>query len=434
MTSIPTSCPPVNAKAQMQLVIREAETSLYQTIALRLTEILLAVVCYVLSRPYHRRRRALPIWVVPEGVCSRCKRHQSRRFSRNGFRPRRPLSRWGEIYEELPRVRRQGSGSARIDFGSVIRPYQRICDDLNEQIQRWGQLRLSSREMRTELDHLHINALGLRTLNERLHLLQTRQTKLDANDVPPVLKVDAIWATQLRPNGQFRRNRKGRLRPVKGRCKRPILIAMGVWPETGRCAILAWQLAENEEEAAWIAFLGRLEAQGIRGANGLQVVIHDGGNGLCSALRTVYFDAEQQRCLFHKLRNIWQALQAPDDLSPKQSRRHRKALFRNFRAIWKRNATTPHSAATSPLSASITRPSPRPLPPCVATSVRPSLTSTSCSASLLTPRLPAYFQSPRTLQSPPALPSPCCRLPLRPRHSGHGRSGSLCVPCLTSST
>ncbi len=235
---------------------------------------------------------------------------------------------------ELPRVRCQCGGSVQIDFGGVIRPYQRICDDVDEQIQRWGQLCLSLREMRTELDHLHINALGLRTLNECLHLLQTRQTKLDANDVPPVLKVDAIWATQLRPNGQFRRDRKGRLRPVKGRCKRPILIAMGVWPETGRCAILAWQLAENEEEAAWIAFLGRLEAQGIRGANGLQVVIHDGGSGLCSALRTVYFDAEQQRCLFHKLRNIWQALQAPDDLSPKQCRRHRKAIFRDFRAIW----------------------------------------------------------------------------------------------------
>lgn len=334
MTRIPTSCPPVNAKAQMQLAIREAEASLRQTIALRLNEILLAVVCHVLSRPYHRRRQALPSWVVQEGICSRCKTHQSRQFSRNGFRPRQLLSRWGELNVELPRVRCQCGGSVQIDFGGVIRPYQRICDEVDEQIQRWGQLCLSLREMRTELEHLHIDALGLRTLNERLHLLKTHQPKLDPNDVPPVLKVDAIWATQLRPNGQFRRDRKGRLRPIKGRCKRPILIAMGVWPETGRCAILAWQLAENEEEAAWIAFLGQLEAQGIRGANGLQVVIHDGGSGLCSALRTVYFDAEQQRCLFHKLRNIWQALQAPDDLSPKQSRRHRKAIFRDFRAIW----------------------------------------------------------------------------------------------------
>ena len=122
----------------------------------------------------------------------------------------------GEFNVELPRVRCQCGGSVQIDFGGVIRPYQRICDDIDEQIQRWGQLCLSLRKMRTELDHLHINALGLRTLNERLHLLQTRQTKLDANDVPPVLKVDAIWATRLRPNGQFRRDRKGRLRPSKG--------------------------------------------------------------------------------------------------------------------------------------------------------------------------------------------------------------------------
>jgi hypothetical protein len=34
-----------------------------------------------------------------------------------------------------------------------------------------------------------------------------------------------------------------------------------------------------------------LEAQGIRGENGLKLIIHDGGSGLRSALRTVYFGA-----------------------------------------------------------------------------------------------------------------------------------------------
>jgi hypothetical protein len=244
------------------------------------------------------------------------------------------MSRWGELAVDLPRVRCQCGGSVQIDFGGMIHPYQRICPEVDAQIERWGALCLSLREMQRELEQLHIGVLGLRALNERLHLLHTHQPALDPDDVPPVLKVDAIWATQLRPNGQYRIDRKGRKRPVKGRFKRPILIAMGVWPDSERCQILAWQLAENEEAAAWIAFLGQLEAQGLRGANGLQVVIHDGGSGLCSALRIVYFEAEQQRCLFHKLRNIWQALQAPDDLSPKQSRRHRRAIFRDFCAIW----------------------------------------------------------------------------------------------------
>jgi transposase-like protein len=146
--------------------------------------------------------------------------------------------------------------------------------------------------------------------------------------------VDAIWVTQLRPNGKVRHDRKGRKRAVKGRFKCPIFIAMGVWPETNRSEILHWQLGRSEDDEEWVTFLSILEEQGVRGENGLQLIIHDGGSGLCSALRTVYFGAEQQRCLFHKLRNLYQALHVPEGLSAKQGRRYRKAAFKDFRAIW----------------------------------------------------------------------------------------------------
>ena len=126
----------------------------------------------------------------------------------------------------------------------------------------------------------------------------------DPPDVPPILQVDAIWITEMRPNGQMRRDRRGRRRPVKGRFKRPVFIAMGVWPDEERSEILLWQLGDSEEAQAWIDFLSLLEAQGIRGESGLELIIHDGGGGLCAAVRFVYFDADQQRCLFHKLRNI----------------------------------------------------------------------------------------------------------------------------------
>ena len=138
----------------------------------------------------------------------------------------------------------------------------------------------------------------------------------------------------LRPNGKVRRDRKGRKRAVKGRFKCSLFIAMGVWPDTDRCQILLWQLGNSEDDKEWTAFLSILEAQGIRGENGLKLVIHDGGSGLCSALRTVYFGAEQQRCLFHKLRNLYNAIHVPETLSAKQGRRHRKAVFKEFHTIW----------------------------------------------------------------------------------------------------
>ena len=148
------------------------------------------------------------------------------------------------------------------------------------------------------------------------------------------MQVDAIWFSQLRPTGQWRRNAKGHLRPVKSRIKRCLLIALGIWPASGRCVILAWHLADSEDTQAWLTFLTRLEEQGVRGAQGLQLIIHDGGDGLCAALQIVHFDAAYQRCLFHKLRNIANALELPEGLSRLERTRRRRTLLKDFQTIW----------------------------------------------------------------------------------------------------
>jgi len=241
---------------------------------------------------------------------------------------------WGEVPFQLPRVRCECGGSVEIDFGGLIQPYQRIGDDVDAQIQRLGGMAVSLRQMRMEFEHLHIGPLALRTLNTRLHELANLDPNREAEDVPPVVQVDAIWITQLRPNGEVRRDRKGRKRPAKGRFKVPVMIAMGVWPETDRCEILLWRLGKSESAEEWVAFLETLEAQGICGENGLKLIIHDGGKGLCSALQTVWFDAEQQRCLFHKLRNIAKAIHLPDGLTAEQRKRRRKKILNDFKAIW----------------------------------------------------------------------------------------------------
>ena len=69
------------------------------------------------------------------------------------------------------------------------------------------------------------------------------------------------------------------------------------------------------------------------GENGLNLIIHDGGNGLSYALCTVYPSVYEQRCLFHKSRSLHSAIQLPDHLTPRQRRRHRKAVLKSFRAI-----------------------------------------------------------------------------------------------------
>jgi len=93
--------------------------------------------------------------------------------------------------------------------------------------------------MQRELAQSYIGVLGQCTLLQRLHHLQELTPGPDESRTPPILQIDAIWFSQLCPTGQQRRDRKGRLRPVKGRRKRCLLIALGVWPATRsprRCA------------------------------------------------------------------------------------------------------------------------------------------------------------------------------------------------------
>ena len=335
MTTIPATSTPVNARALFEALVESALDNLRQTISVRLNALLVAIEGYVVGRGHHVRREEVPQHLRRQGTCCRCGSTRSQRFSRNGFRRRQPLVMpWGEIALEVPRVRCECGGSVRIDFGGLLQPYQRISSEVDAQIQHLGHLALSLRQMRSVLSQLCIGSLAQRTLNQRLHLLQNLDPQRGTTDVPPILQVDAVWVTLMRPNGAVRRDRKGRTRAVKGRHKVPIMIAMGVWPDSDRREILLWHVAESESTEEWVAFLELLEAQGIRGAEGLRLIIHDGGSGLCSALQIVWFDAAQQRCLFHKLRNIAKAIRLPDGLTREQQRREHRKILKDFRRIW----------------------------------------------------------------------------------------------------
>lgn len=199
-----------------------------------------------------------------------------------------------------PRLICECGGRVELDFGGLLASYQRISTSVDRQIQRWGQLAVSLRQMQAERAHSSSGALGLTTLLKRLRQVQSAPPIEQAEvSVPLGLQLDAMWITQLRPNGKVRVDAKGRQRPVKARLKRPLLLALGLGPDSGHSELLAWQLADREDEAAWLAFLTQLEAAGIRGERGLAVLIHDGGAGLCAALQLVHFDAPAQRCLFY---------------------------------------------------------------------------------------------------------------------------------------
>jgi transposase-like protein len=324
----------VNGRALFLQEVSETQAFLDHLMSQRLTLRLNQAVDQLLGRSRYERRAHVPYDWEQVGACVRCGSHRCDHFSRNGSRPRTVTFLDFQAHLRLPRVVCQCGGSVRLNFDGLLRPYQRLGDDVDAQIRRWAQQRLSLREMQAELAHSRVGSLGWRTLNARLHQVRELTPDLDASQVPPILQLDAIWFTQLQATDEIRTDRRGRRRTVKQGHKRPLFIALGVWPATGRREVLAWQLGASEEAAAWLTFLSDLEAQGIRGEHGLRLIIHDGGSGLGAALQTVDFDAAQQRCLFHKLRNIADALQLDPQLTPKQRRRQRRAILKDFAAIW----------------------------------------------------------------------------------------------------
>lgn len=334
----------VNAHRMLTSAFSAAQAALQQQMAECLNQQLVAAVEHLLGRGLYTRRAHVPESWEQQGRCCNCHTHRCDHFSRNGYRKRQLSCLHYTLALRLPRVVCQCGGSVELDFRGLLRPHQRLSDEVDAQIQRWAKMGHSLREMQAELQHCHLGPLGLRTLCVRLHQLQDLTPGADELTTPPVVQVDAIWFSQLRPTGQLRRDARGRLRPVKSRVKRCLLIALGVWPDTDRGVILHWQLADGEDTQAWLTFLSHLEEHGVRGENGLQLLIHDGGEGLCAALQIVHFDAAYQRCLFHKLRNIASAIQLPDGLSRPERTRRRRTILKDFQAIWaaKEYATVLH--------------------------------------------------------------------------------------------
>lgn len=323
----------VNVRTLFESALAEAHQALLSALSARMTNLLHKAVEQLLGRERYERRAHVSDG-IQGGECPHCHTRRSDHFTRHGGRQRTVTIWWGDLQVRWPRARCACGHCIKLNLEGWLAPYQRLGEDVDVLIQRWGALSLSLRQMAQELRHSYIGPLGLRTLNERLQQLQALTPDLATVATPPILQVDGIYITQLRPNGEVRKDRKGRQRAVKGRFKRCVLIALGVWPETGRQEVLAWDLTDGEDFTAWLTFLTHLEAQGIAVEHGLRLIIHDGSAGLCAALRFLDLGVAEQRCIFHKLRNISQALQFPEEPDPQVRRRKRRTVLRDFQTIW----------------------------------------------------------------------------------------------------
>lgn len=284
-----------------------------------------------LHRAYHQRRG--PMQRQTQARCQRCGTCSARAFSRNGHRPRQLLTSYGVVCFWLPRVVCACGGSVSIPF-SVLRPYQRWWDDVTQQVQRWAQWGVSLRQMQATMgDTLHTQ-VGLRKLNT-LTRQTVRSVVQELTSVPPVVMLDAIWITLLEDTSSTRKDRLQRERPVKAGKKVCVLVALGLYPQSGRWGILGWDIADGESQDAWEMLLVNLEQRGVYRQRGLELLIHDGGSGLIAALNQVYPHIPHQRCLFHKLRNLRASIHVPAGMPHAQVRAFKHELLQQVQPIFR---------------------------------------------------------------------------------------------------
>jgi putative transposase len=81
----------------------------------------------------------------------------------------------------------------------------------------------------------------------------------------------------------------------------PLLVALGVDP-TGSKEVLAMIVAGSESQDSWQSLLDDLTQRGVRRVD---LAVTDGDTGLIAALSRTFPAAKRQRCVTHKMRNVF---------------------------------------------------------------------------------------------------------------------------------
>ena len=289
---------------------------------------------------YQRRKRSQG---QETGVyCSKCRSHQRRNFHRNGHYLRKLATHFGNMQVNMPQVKCQCGGNVRFKF-ETIRPRQRIWDDVTLDIQIKYGCGLSYRQIKTDLDQLLKSSVSLRTLNQRVLPLGSKDgafVQWKPGEAPPVVRLDGIWITVMFCTEERKPDKLGRNRIVKRAQKIPILAAQGVWPTTGRTQLIGWMRADAEDTDSWQKFLEALDEAGVTPENGLALLVSDGGKGFRAAYENVYWQVPHQRCVFHKLRNLARAIRTPAEMDRETACQFRTEIVRSAAKIWQASDET----------------------------------------------------------------------------------------------
>jgi transposase-like protein len=275
------------------------------------TEVVEAEVTAKLGREKGQPREAESQARESDWKCGHCGCSDANQFIRDGHYRRELQTGWGTVQNlQVPMLECQRCKHDVICNYAILEKHQRFWMDLTQDALWSSGCGQSLRDIRERWSATIGSSIGLRTINERINQIeplahQFHHTPLE--QVPEVIQLDGIWVTITTQGEVMLRDRRNRARYQREGKKKVILIALGFWTENGKekREIVDWQIAESEKHEEWEVLLHRLVKRGAKAENGLGAIIRDGCGGLGRAVELVYAQSViDQRCIFHKLKNV----------------------------------------------------------------------------------------------------------------------------------
>src|SRR5712692_2894742 len=220
---------------------------------------------------------------------------------------------------------------------TILEKYGRFWLDMHQQVLFGSGHCQSLRQMSQQWSAVLGSSVGLRTINDRINQIEPLRRLARSEpivDVPAVVQFDGIWLREQTQTETIKLDKRQRKRKKRKGKKVVLLVALGFWTDgSGKREILDWQVADSEGKAAWETLINRLWERGVRPEKGLQAVIRDGCGELGEALAFVYGSTVvEQRCIFHKLRNV--ADKCREELKGEANKETRKQLMEQASAIY----------------------------------------------------------------------------------------------------
>lgn len=226
--------------------------------------------------------------------------------TRAGRRPRRFTVFGHDVMLRLPRARIAGFRSRFLEYR------KRRHTDFDYGVMELYVAGASTRETTAALYEMFGTTVSpttvsnlVKAMDVQRRFFQTRPLK----DEYAYLLFDAMYVHCLvAPAPMLRRAERG-----QGMQELAILLVRGIKAD-GTRELVDFRVARGESEDAWEQFLQSLFARGLEG-QATKLFVHDGSEGLDNAIDSVYGAVRQQRCVCHKLTNVW------DDVVDKDAHR-----------------------------------------------------------------------------------------------------------------